>query len=504
MGCPEPGKLFPDAKTPLYAVVFIVAAIITTLEVRAFKRMILAYSQVDNSRNIPFQILGRPVKCSFWYTIMLILSFCAKWDLFLNGIFLSKVLNAHDERCDAWRNVSAVWKNTLDDSMLQGFPVYELHRVFFLVCLLTFLQLFNLVRSDAPWWGEPRQYVWEGEQHGYAKVWGHLWDWWTLSEWRKRWYNCFPFWEPEKKSKAFFVVRSINAGIDFNTIQQFREELLADLARTTGAGQGLELTINPVQPVELVFKFHCQYGEYFSKAAGQICCRSMQNILGTQRCEVERSVEKSVWHADVFRVKAFTNRMLLVSAGNLEWTITRARQKLREGTEERIEESFGMIEKECERCCTKIWLFTVLEKWLMLECETNFFAISCTLGHGSADHQMLFTVVVSFVFYIYGLGCNFQDLRKLKGLQNQMQIHDNINQKVADHAFAARGQIRWGGWGFVFACLGAVHSLVELAAAGACSNSMWNFHMVSPLPSANHSRWGCVKLPDQTMRRWEA
>jgi len=464
--CPDGDRLFfmgTDKTT--YIVPLCVVFILTVYEVVAFRKLALVYAQIEQGKNLPFKILRVPVKCGFWFAVMLIISFWMKMPIFNQGIIVSQGGWAHEKNCTSWRQFENKWQES-------GYPIQPQHAMLAAWLLMLFLPNFFLALSEGPLYGSDVEYEfgWAGNQSGYSRRAAHLYDSWRLSKLRKCVCGCCPFLDDEK-SKAFYTIKGgegehINKEAIRDLIEPFRNRI-ADLAeiRAEDIKVCLKDSIE-TNVVDLKIEFPPKNGVRFAKD-----CPFVKNIVrhiirrqGFSRVQVQRSVERSVWHADVLRVLATGDRMFLVRAGNLEWTVTRAKQKLEEG---RLDEAFSMVWKECERCSMNIWARTMFENWPVMELQLKVFSIALDLdnknrGPGQYDPQMLFTAVTSLVSYALSLCFNYSDLLQLSKLREEMRHETGRNPALTEDLTRAGSCLFWGGCGLIIASGGFIHCFIVL------------------------------------------
>jgi len=462
--CPDGDRLFfmgTDKTT--YIVPLCVVFILTVYEVVAFRKLALVYAQIEQGKNLPFKILRVPVKCGFWFAVMLIISFWMKMPIFNQGIIVSQGGWAYEKNCTIWMQFDEKWHES-------GNPIPLGQAMLAAWLLMLVLPNCFLALSEGPLYGSDVDYEfgWAGNRSGYSRRAAHFEDRWRLSKLRKSMCAWCPCFDDEKSTACYTIMggegENINSEAIRDLIEQFQKKL-AVLAEIRVADIKVRLKDRRENVVDLKIEFPPEHGPSFAKD-----CPFVKNLLGDMirnpegrqgfsRVQVLRSVERSVWHADVLRVKATGDRMFLVRAGNLEWTVTRAKQKLEEG---KLDEAFSMVWKECERCSMNIWARTMFENLPVTYLQLKVFSIALDLdntnkGPGQYDPQMLFTAVTSLVSYLLSLNFNYADLVKLWELRREMRHETGGNQSLTEDLTRAGSCLFLGGCGLVIASLGFLY-----------------------------------------------
>jgi len=195
-------------------------------------------------------------------------------------------------------------------------------------------------------------------------------------------------------------------------------------------------------------------------------------------------------HADCLMTVAFNSRMVSLVDKNLQYILIRARKHF---DDKKYHRAIFVLSKAFSRATHKIWLFTLIERGLMLEANLTLFALSRHLlkQHNqsllaSIDGQMLLAVMVSFGMCLKSCWDHYTEYKALSKCMADFTVPDLDSEP--------QGTLNWLKCRKIAFLTGAVllgiilcHCFAKLIAAFRCESCMWN------LPFYPNVSWlGCV------------
>jgi len=195
------------------------------------------------------------------------------------------------------------------------------------------------------------------------------------------------------------------------------------------------------------------------------------------------------WHADLLRVIALGNRMQVLVDRNMAWTLARAEDKW--AIEDDEEHCHDIIKKETARTRQRLWLFTILERAVVLECQVSLFAISRCLFIMHTHHpwylrydgQMLLSIGVAFVTFTKALFDSIDQRKQIreivKKVRNERYDYRTVEFRICNITV-----------GIVAGIMFLLHCFIKLVASFTCKNAFWNIPLFDKCVGLS----GCVDM----------